>query len=109
MLHAKGSKMSDSQICDLFISMEGANPSATEVMQIMANPEEHVTQDKFVTAMMRLQKQVKKVKDDFGTYDKDGSGFLDKKEILDLLKNGYGLTEEKAKEYAKTILEKDDA
>jgi len=110
MLHARGSHMSDKEICELFINLDGCKSTA-EILDLMNNPNEKITMDKFVEGMKHLKALLDTARRLFKEYDADNSGGLDRTEIKKLLIAVFDFveTEEQAEEVAKNIFAKDDA
>jgi len=107
MLRQHDSKMSDRECCDIFISLDGAS-TPTEILALMNNPDKKVTKDKFISGMIRLQGFVTQAEEVFSTYDKDGSGFLEKNEVIALIKTAFKKSDAEAKAYADDIMDHED-
>jgi len=107
LLRQHDSKLSDRECCDMFLCLSGAE-TPTEIAKMMNNRDSTVTKDKFIAGMKKLQSCLALAEQVFQQYDKDGSGFLDKNEVTDLIKTAFKKSDGDARILAQDIMDKED-
>lgn len=108
LMRSRGSKMSDQELCNLFIELGGAK-SPAELVAFMADPDNRITRDKYVKSMTKRAKRISDAKALFKDFDTDNSGKLEMNEVKQLIKSALSLkTDAEAEEIAKDIMNKDD-
>jgi len=107
LLRQHDSKLSDRECCNMFLCLGGAE-TPTEICKMMNNPDSHVTKDKFIAGMTKLQSCLALAEKAFQQYDKDGSGFLERNEVIDLIKTAFKKNDRDARDMARAIMDKED-
>jgi len=107
MLRQNDSTLTDKEVADIFMSL-GGDATPAEVLAMMKDQEKTVTKDKFIAGMKKLQEWTAKADKLFASYDKDGSGFLEKSEVIAFIKEVKVCSDAQVRDTAEKIMASGD-
>lgn len=108
LMRSRGSKMSNQELCNLFIELAGAK-NHDQLAAFMADPDNRITRDVYVKGMAKRAKRIADAKALFKVFDTDNSGKLEMNEVKQLIKTALSLkTDADAEDIAKDIMKRDD-
>jgi len=107
MMKRNNSSITESEIVEIFINIS-AGENLKALGAAMCDPDNTVTKQKFIDGMKRIAKDSEKADQIFATFDKDGSGFLDKFEVMGLIKAAKNCDDTLARTIATSMFETKD-
>lgn len=111
LLNKNGSHVNDKEIAQMFMNIhththEDKRQGILELTK--GNSDEKIDKERFIVAMKHLQGCLHKAEQLFDKFDKDGSGFLEKREVMEVCKAAYGLSDREAREKAEALIDQSD-
>lgn len=107
MMKKNNSGLTDSECIEIFVNISTGGDRA-QLATAICDPENTVTKQKYIAGMKKLAKDAEKADKLFSNFDKDGSGSLDKFEVMNLIKAAKGCDDTKARVMAGEIFDNKD-